>query len=242
MAGGAGQGVQPSLPFWLGRAPEWRAAPPPAEPARPVRLAPSRPEGVEFGAVPAATSPLAERVGAPDRFLRGSLLHAVLQHLPDLPEAERENAARRWLDRSGRDLPADACEEIIAEAMAILHHPALAPLFGPGSRAEVPLTGVIGTQVVGGLVDRLVVLPDRVQIADFKTNRRAPERVGDTPVMYLRQMAAYRAVLRQIFPDRPVACALIWTRVARAVMLPDDLLDAHVPHATAEASHAQAAD
>ena len=50
-------------------------------------------------------------------------------------------------------------------------HPDLAPLFGPDSRAEVPLTGVIGDAVVGGLVDRLVVLPDRVLIADFKTNR-----------------------------------------------------------------------
>jgi ATP-dependent helicase/nuclease subunit A len=238
----AGQGVQPSLPHWLGRAPEWRSAPPPPEPARPERLAPSRPEGVEFGAVPAATSPLAERIDAPDRFLRGSLLHALLQHLPDLPDAERENAARRWLDHAGRDLPPGACEEMIAEAMAILHHPEMAALFGPGSRAEVPLTGVIGPQVVGGLVDRLVVLPGHVLIADFKTNRRAPEQVGDTPVMYLRQMAAYRAVLRQIFHDRPVACALIWTRVARVVMLPDELLDTHVPRAGAEASHAQAAD
>jgi len=233
--------VRPTLPRWLGCAPEWRSAPPPAEPARPTRLAPSRPDGVELGAVPAAASPLAERVGARDRFLRGSLLHAVLQHLPDLPEAEREHAARRWLDRPGRDLSPGDCEEMVAEAMAILHHPDLAPAFGPGSRAEVPLTGVIGTQVVGGLVDRLAVLADRVLIADFKTNRHAPERASDTPVMYLRQMAAYRAVLQQIFPDRPVSCALIWTRVARVVMLPDELLDAHVPLANTEASHALAA-
>ena len=236
--GRAVQGVRPALPRWLGCAPEWRSATPPAEPAGPARLAPSRPEGVELGSVPAAASPLAERIGARDRFLRGSLLHTVLQHLPDLPQAERENAARRWLDRPGRDLPPDDCEEMVAEAMAILHHPALAPAFGPGSRAEVPLTGVIGTQVVGGLVDRLAVLADRVLVADFKTNRHAPERVADTPVMYLRQMAAYRAVLRQIFPDRPVSCALIWTRVARVVMLPDELLDAHAPGAGTEASHA----
>ncbi len=235
------QGVQPSLPRWLGRAPDWRSAPPPAEPLLPVRLAPSRPDGVELGAVPAAASPLAERVGARDRFLRGSLLHAVLQYLPDLPDGDREDAARRWFDRPGHDLPSDACEEMVAEAMAILHHPDLAPVFGPGSRAEVPLTGVIGTQVIGGLVDRLAVLADRVLIADFKTNRRAPERVAETPVMYLRQMAAYRAVLRQIFPDRPVSCALIWTRVARVVMLPAELLDAHVPPAGTEASHARAA-
>ena len=106
--------------------------------------------------------------------------------------------------------------------MAILHHPTLAPLFGPESRAEVPLTGVVGDVVVGGLIDRLVVLPDRVLLADFKTNRRPPASVEATPVAYLRQMASYRAVLRSIFPDRPVQCALIWTREARVSVLPDD--------------------
>jgi len=82
------------------------------------------------------------------------------------------------------------------------------------------------------LVDRLAVLPDRVLVVDFKTNRDAPEHADDTPVMYLRQMAAYRAVLRGVFPDRAVRCALVWTRAARVAMLPDALLDAHAPGAT----------
>ena len=75
----------------------------------------------------------------------------------------------------------------------------------------------------------MAVLKYRVLVADFKTSRRPPERVEDTPLLYLRQMAAYRAVLRQIFPDRPVTCALIWTQAARVAMLPDALLDCHAP-------------
>jgi len=88
--------------------------------------------------------------------------------------------------------------------------------------------------VVGGLVDRLAVLPDRVLVADYKTNRAPPAALSDTPVLYLRQMAAYRAVLAGIFPDRAIACALIWTRDARVAWLPPDLLDPHAPgHAPA---------
>ena len=83
--------------------------------------------------------------------------------------------------------------------------------------------------MVGGLVDRLAVLDDRVLLADYKTNRRPPATAADTPVLYLRQLAAYRAVLRQIFPDRAVQCALIWTRAARVSILPDALLDLHAP-------------
>jgi ATP-dependent helicase/nuclease subunit A len=219
------------LPAWAGGSPDWRAAPPPPEPARPEPLAPSRPEGAGLGPVPHAVSPLTGMAGE-KRFQRGKLIHALLQHLPALPPADRPAAARAWLDRPGQGLAPDAVSAIADETLAILCHPELASLFGPGSRAEVPLTGLVAGTVVGGLVDRLAVLPDHVLVADFKTNRDPPHTAEATPVLYLRQMAAYRAVLRAVFPERPVRCALIWTRAARVAMLPDALLDPHAPAAT----------
>ena len=217
------------MPGWVGRSPGWRPAPPPAEPARPEPLAPSRPEGGELGLVPEADSPLSVRMERGDRFRRGRVIHALLQHLPDLPAAERAAAAHRYLDRSGHGLPDGTGPSIVAEILCIIEHPDLAPLFQPGSRAEVPLTGVVGGAVVGGLVDRLAVLPDRVLVADYKTNRRPPATSADTPAMYVRQMALYRSVLRAVFPGRRVICALIWTRDAQVTVLPDEILDPYEP-------------
>jgi ATP-dependent helicase/nuclease subunit A len=214
---------------WMGSAPAWRAAAPPSEPPRPTPLAPSRPEGVGLGNVPAAESPLAERDVAGNRFRRGQLIHSLLQHLPLVDVDSRWAAAVRFLDKPGHALPMGEAERTADEVLAVMAHPDLAPLFGSDAKAEVPLTGVVGDAVVGGVVDRLVVLPDRVLVADFKTNRRTPARVEDTPVMYLRQMASYRAVLRAIFPGRRVVCALIWTREARVAILPDAQLDCHEP-------------
>ncbi|HEY0185833.1 MAG TPA: double-strand break repair helicase AddA [Rhodopila sp.] len=224
------------LPGWIGSAPAWRPTPPPPEPPRPTPLAPSRPEGVELGPVPAADSPLAERNTGESRFRRGQLIHSLLQHLPALPADTRRDAAVAFLDRPGHRLPPHEAEQIADEVLAVMAHPELVPLFGPDSRSEVPLTGVVGSSVVGGLVDRLVVLPDLILVADFKTNRRPPVRVEDTPVMYLRQMASYRTVLRAIFPDRPVRCALIWTRDARAAILPEAMLDSHEPGHASDAA------
>lgn len=222
-------GAVASLPGWVG-------APPPVEPALPVHLAPSRPENAGLGGVPAAASPLGERglaerdaVGA--RFRRGQAVHALLQHLPALPEADRGAAARRWLAQSG----VEDAETVAGEVLAVLDHPALAPLFGPSGRAEVPLTGVVGAQVVGGLVDRLAVLEGRVLVADYKTNRAPPADLAQVPVLYLRQMAAYRAVLRQVFPGRAVECALVWTVGGTVMALPDSLLDSHAPGVRAAA-------
>jgi ATP-dependent helicase/nuclease subunit A len=163
------------------------------------------------------------------RFRRGNLIHALLQSLPDLPEATREAAGRGFLARPGHSLTAAQQAEILAEALAILAHPAIAPAFGPGSLAEAPLAGRIGARLILGQVDRLLITEARITLLDFKTNRPPPETVAAAPRAYLRQMAAYRAVLRLAFPGRPVDCALVWTYGARVMPLPADLLDAHAP-------------
>ena len=75
----------------------------------------------------------------------------------------------------------------------------------------------------------MAILPDRILLADFKTGRPAPETAAQTPVRYLRQLAAYRALLQDLFPSRPVQCALVWTEDARITLLPGPLLDQHTP-------------
>jgi ATP-dependent helicase/nuclease subunit A len=219
-------------PTWAGQAPLWHPSPVPTEPALPSPLAPSRPEGVQLGPVPAADSPLLQRDATGQRFRRGHLAHALLQHLPDLPPQSREQAALHFLSRRGTGLDAPEAAALAQEVLAILAHPDLAPLFAPGSRAEVPLTGVVGQNIIGGLVDRLAILPDRILVADYKTNRAAPTTPEAAPVAYLRQMSAYRAVLRGIFPGRAIACALVWTAGPRVMPLPDSLLDLHAPAAS----------
>ena len=77
----------------------------------------------------------------------------------------------------------------------------------------------------------MAVLADRILLVDYKTGREAPKSVADTPVLYLRQLAAYRAVLRGGYPGRAIECALVWTAGPVIARLPSDLLDAHAPAA-----------
>jgi len=219
-----------ALPRWAGQAPDWQPAPLPPEPALPRPLAPSRPDGIELGPVPAARSPLAQ-AGQGDRFGRGLAMHALLQHLPSLALPDREAAAFAYASRPALGL--DDPDQLAAQALAVLEAPGLAPLFGIGSRAEQPICGVVGQHIVSGQVDRLAVLPDRILIADYKTNRLPPETPDSVPVLYLRQMAAYRAVLRLLYPGRDIDCLLIWTEGPNVMKLPTDLLDRHAPGAGA---------
>jgi ATP-dependent helicase/nuclease subunit A len=88
--------------------------------------------------------------------------------------------------------------------------------------------------VISGIIDRLAVSETHVIAIDFKTGRQPPDDLTKTPILYLRQMAAYRALLREVFPRRAIRCALVWTETATVTVLPDDLLETHRPEVIAQ--------
>lgn len=218
------------LPAWLGRAPDWRADVAPMEDAMTRPLAPSRPDGAEFGEVPAARSPLELLAGRPkpvreQAMRRGTMIHRLLQLLPETPSEDRLALATRWLSRPALGLTESEVGRLTDQVMGVLHHPDLAPLFQAGSRAEQPISGISDGRVVLGQVDRLWIGDGEIWICDYKTNRTPPSRVERTPVAYVRQMAAYRAVLQQLHPDFAIHCSLVWTEGPSVMVLPDELLD-----------------
>jgi ATP-dependent helicase/nuclease subunit A len=170
----------------------------------------------------------------PGRFRRGYLIHRMLQSLPDLPLAERGPAADRYLERFGPEFSPQMRRAIAAETLAVMADPGHAELFAGAARAEVPIAGEIVARdgrklTVVGQVDRLLVEPSRVCLVDYKTNRPPPEDPAQVPRAYLRQMAAYRALLAQIYPGVPIQCSLLWTVGPRIMLLPDALLDENIP-------------
>ena len=212
-----------------GALPAWVLAPPPPEPSPPRPLLPSRPSGPE----PATLSPLA--VAGRDRFKRGLIVHRLLQSLPELPAADREAAARRFLALPLHALAADEQAEIRAETMAVLGDPAFAALWGPQAQAEVPVVGLIpgsspgSEHAVSGQIDRLLVAADHVLIVDFKTVRPPPAAAEAVPPLYLQQLATYRAALARIYPNRRVDCAILWTAAPLLMPIAAGLLDRHLP-------------
>ena len=178
-----------------------------------------------------APSPLAVVAGpgAPlGRFRRGDLIHRLLERLPEIAPADRLDAARRMLARE-RDLDDVQRAEMIDAAFGVLDDPRFAPVFGPGSRAEVAVAGrapeLPPGVTVSGRLDRLVVTPDRVLVVDYKTNRPAPADVAKADPAYIRQLAVYVAVLGALYPDRAVEAALVWTDGPQLMPVPQSLMD-----------------
>jgi len=150
-----------------------------------------------------------------------------MQSLPDIAPERRDEAARRYLARQDGLSEAER-NEIVRQVLALLADPRFAPLFAPGSRAEVSIAGRIGERPLSGQVDRLVVTPKEVLIADYKTNRPAPQSLDEAHSRYpgyVAQLALYRSVLLRLYPNRPVRAALLWTETPELMEIPAPALE-----------------
>jgi ATP-dependent helicase/nuclease subunit A len=124
-------------------------------------------------------------------------------------------------------MPSHEVADALAEAARVLDDPVFAWLFAPGTLAEVEISAALplgpGLRALGA-IDRLVVARDRVVAVDFKTNAVVPERPEDVPEGILRQLGAYEAMLREVYPGRTIETAVLWTRRATLMTLPPEIV------------------
>ncbi len=179
--------------------PDWAKRPAPEAPREAKVLSPSDLGGAK--ALPGEPLFPEEEAKA-----RGTALHLLLERLPLADPA-------RWDALATSLIPdPDLAMAILAEARAVLSDPALAPLFGNDTLAEVAVTGSCNGRQFLGTIDRLLVLPDRVLVIDYKSNAVIPATPAEVPEGILRQMGAYAHLVGQIYPDRRVETAILWTR------------------------------
>jgi ATP-dependent helicase/nuclease subunit A len=164
---------------------------------------------------------------------RGTLVHRLLQSLPDLAAERRREAAEKFLARNATAW-SDAERQMLADnVLALIADPRFAPVFAEGSRAEVAIVGRLDLPgrpraLISGQIDRLAVTESEILIVDFKTNHAPPTTATEAPPAYVRQLALYRAVLRKLYPRHAVRTALLWTETTDLMEISASVLDAEL--------------
>ncbi len=199
--------------------PTWLTAPAPQETAARV-LSPSR---LTSSAEPPVISPFG--AGRAERLRRGSLIHLLFEVLPNLPVKARRKTAEDFLKRQA-DLSPEQRREMLESTLGVLEDKQFAAVFAPGGRAEAPVIGQLGSATINGRIDRLVITDTDILVVDYKTDRPAPATIAGVGEAYIAQMAAYRAVLSQRWPNRPIRCLLVWTDGPQLMEIPPTALDA----------------
>ena len=139
---------------------------------------------------------------SPNGMIFGGEIHALLERVA-------------WVDESPPVLPASAAGKVVAR---LLRNPALQEVFARRGRPielfrEQAATAIIAGHLLTGTIDRLHLHRNpaggvtRVDIIDYKTDAlRNPAELADR---YAGQMTAYQNMLRKIYPDADVRCALL---------------------------------
>jgi ATP-dependent helicase/nuclease subunit A len=164
---------------------------------------------------------------------RGTLVHRLLQSLPDIAAERRPSTAITYLARNATDWSEAERASLADSVLGLIGDSRFAAVFGETSRAEVPIVGRVSIAgrapaFVSGQIDRLVVSPDEVLIVDFKTNQSPPRTAAEAPQAYVRQLALYRALLGKLYPQRRLRAALLWTEAPELMEIFAPALDAEL--------------
>ena len=178
---------------------------------------------------PVMTSPFDSERGDNRPLERGRIVHRLLQLLPDQAPADRRRLAARYLTRALPDWSPPDRDALADSILAILEDARFAPVFSPGSRAEISVMGTLdiaGEQrAVSARLDRLAVTGGEALIVDYKTDRNPPADEGGIAQVYLTQLALYRALLQPIYPNLTVRAALLYTEAPRLIVCDNRRLD-----------------
>jgi ATP-dependent helicase/nuclease subunit A len=164
---------------------------------------------------------------------RGTLVHRLLQSLPDIVTERRRDAALAYLARNADGWTDDEQRALAESALTLIADSRFAAVFAPCSRAEVSIVGRLerpgGRPVlISGQIDRLVVTPSEVLIVDFKTNHAPPRLPAEAPRGYVRQLALYGALLKKLYPQHAIRAALLWTESTELMEILSPALDAEL--------------
>ena len=78
-------------------------------------------------------------------------------------------------------------------------------IFADNSKGEVPIMAKMEDgSVISGVIDRLVIGEDKVEIIDFKTGSKTQSD------KYQKQIDLYIEAVEKIYPERKVVGRLIW--------------------------------
>ena len=206
--------------------PEWCRQPAPKEGPQRRQVTPSHLLAPSPHSDMPVRSPLTQM--SETRFMRGNLIHKLLEVLPEFESGKRRSIAEKML-AGYKALTSEQRELIIGEVFAVLNAPEFADIFAVGSRAEISLAGsakgLPPHLYLNAQIDRISITDSKVFIVDYKSNRPPPQTQEGVADIYWGQMAAYRELAREIYPSREIVCALLWTDGPRLMVLDDERLD-----------------
>ncbi len=179
--------------------------------------------------------------------LRGRFIHLLLEKLPNYQATSHLSIALR-IAKQFYGLPQPTIDEAIDTCMTILNDPVFADIFTNKSRGELGFASTLnantlahimpkadlhdlqsnksknGNTLIIGRIDRLVITNTHVLIVEYKSNVSIPKKPEAISNHILAQLSAYYHAAEQIYPNKPIQVAILWTHAPSLMHVPNHLL------------------
>ena len=161
-----------------------------------------------------------------DGRLRGQIIHRILERMTGKKGGSKETICNDIALEFQLDANRDAIGSWYDEAREVICDFQLAEIFQVPEDVltynEIPIQYRDRGQTVYGVIDRLVVYPDKVWLVDYKTHAYASgDRIPELAETYARQIALYRTGVETLWPDRSIIAALLFTASRILYTYPD---------------------
>ncbi|MEJ2391853.1 MAG: UvrD-helicase domain-containing protein [Gammaproteobacteria bacterium] len=149
---------------------------------------------------------------------RGNIIHAMLEMLAQSPDMSLPSSHFQFNGVDPQQLvlywqEAQAVIQAFPRYYQTQHY--------QQAYSEVPVVYTEAGRTVHGIIDRLVCYDDSTLIIDYKTHRfTAGEEPRQLAAHYQEQLRLYAEGIRQVFPDKPVKCNILFTALPESIDLP----------------------
>ena len=160
--------------------------------------------------------------------LIGNCMHRLIEILPNIDKSQRVEIATNVLKQMLMNEFDSLSNQIIADVIKILDDEKFSKIFAPNGRSEVDVTGIVKGKhntsfEITGRIDRLIVSENEVQIIDFKTTQQPPDKVEHVQREYVLQLGIYHQLLKSLYPNHQIKCALLWTHNATLMEIDEEI-------------------
>ena len=174
-----------------------------------------------------------------DSSIYGSLVHSFLQLLPVHSNQNIKYIKDLVYEKFKKDLTnLDLLDRSFIEAQGVLQNSELCHLLrSPNSFREVSVSSLLSLPKIDkgnkknqirtrGKIDLLNVTSSEVLIVDFKTTPKIPSSVKAVDLQILSQLELYSRILRNAYPSHEMVSAILWTKTATLMRIPQAITDA----------------
>ena len=135
----------------------------------------------------------------------GKITHKILEFLPNLAKNSEESLeiAKKYLKK--QDINDKNQQIILKNIQNIIKNPDFDFLFSKNGQSEVAISANIDGKIISGQIDRLIIDQNQIIIIDYKAN------FTKNIDLYRDQLDLYRQIIANIYPDRKIVTAIIWT-------------------------------